>query len=392
MDAHPKGIRMYTPGDVTRYIFFPQHIDLVRKQMMHVINRRTDNWLLSTPDYLYDSVEYLERATDYPLLWSPAYSSKLMLKNIHHGKEIVQFIPNETFKEAYPKMVIRPLWVHRRRDKERGLSDEQLLKYMQHGLYIHGFDKNMQYLGACVNLRLPNQHACQEVSGDMFDKKTVGFWEYEIQDVAESMFNSYDCYCPLSRDKNWASTSLIQFARMANIKLHVKRGLVFDTGSTYLEKWAYAIWDARKSLQNESQFPDVIASSNAQASIKKYYIDMMGQFCSDFSEEYRHKEWNTMVVHEAIARQGYSLLTREEVRGNIVLVSNDAFYLLSSEPDPYKAYPTLLKYEHELRGYKSLGSCKLTDDIIDAFRDKTLKAIDIEPLLKMEMRVKHVTI
>jgi|SRR5215831_2294932 len=396
-DGHPKGIRMYIMGDTTRWLFFPEHIDLVRNERLGVRNRKIGNWCLPASEHLYNSVEYLERATEHALLWSPAYSSKMILRDMHHNIEIVPFLENDTFKRAYHKMVIRPVWIYRRRNGQRGLPEKWLpVNYNASNgdtVYAHGFDKNMQYLGACVSNKLPNENDCREVDSTEYDKHSVAFWQYEIEDVAGSMFNSYNLPCPLDLKRDWASTSVIHFALMSGIKMKIKRGLLFDRekAGRYLDNWAHLIWNARAQLRDTTQYPDTIAAKNATDSSKKYYIDMIGQFCADYSDEYMHREWNTMIVHQAIANQGFTILGRPELHDNVFLVVNDSFYVLSYEKDVYKAFPSLLKYEKELRGYKHIGTCVLSKTIEDMLEDRTVSPLDVEAHIKGSM-VKYATL
>lgn len=389
LDGHPKGLRMYYMGDTTRWLFFPAHMELVRAERKHQQNHGVATWFTPSYDNLYHSVEYLERATDNPFLWGPAYSSKMVLRNLHHGLDIFPFGGAEegTFKEAYPHMVIRPLWVHRNKNKKRGIPE----KWKVDGpvIYVHGLDKNLQYLGAATSLSLPNQVYGTDVAGSEYSRDSVGFWEYELLDVGGSMFNSYDCYCPLEKKRNWASTSVINFAMDAGIRLMVHRGYVFDksTCKRYLDEWAHLLYHAKVSLQDNTRYPDAIAVQNAKDSLRKYYVDMIGQFCAEYSDEYTHKDWNTFIVHEAISRQGYTLLYRQkELHGNILLVVNDSFYLLSYEADPYKAFPSLLKHEKELRGYKLIGTCKLTPDMQDIIADEHTAPAQVETFIKKEMQ------
>lgn len=381
---HPKGIKMYRKGEPTRYVFFPAHMDLTK-------GRKTDtpDWLIPSPDHLLHSVTYLEDVLGVPFLWSGGYTSRAILKDVHAKKDIIPFEVSEEWNDFHKRVVPRPLWSHKYRVNggvtgiTKGLEDYQ--KMYSHLL---GFDKNMQYLGACINLKLPigQPHL---VDGSMYSPKIQGLWEYEILGVAHSLFNSYGCYCPLSTKQNVAGTSVIELALKSGIKLAIKRGLVWNEEqlqNRLLDDWAYLIWNARKKLQNESKYPDTLANGNAQTTLKKLYIDMIGQFCNDYGDRYYQRAWNELVVQEAIARQGWTFLKRQkELTGKIALVANDAFYLLSHESDPHKAYPSLLTYEHELRGYKSIGVAPLKH-IAGSFTN--LKPLELEHLVKREMGIK----
>ena len=372
-DGRPSGLRIRD-----RYIFFPDHMEL-KKGL-------DKSWQLPTEDELINSVEYVQRASGQPLLWSPGYCAQEELREIHthhyQGPKIVPFVDTPLWKEVNRKIVNRPVWSKHLRNDKRGLTNEDKAKK-----YVHVFDKVGQYLGASASIVCPIGDYV-EVGGEMFSDKKVGFWQYTILDISKSPFNGYELYCPLSQKTNWASTNVLVFAQKSGIEIKIERGIVWERiiGKA-LEKWANKLFDDRKSLDDPQRYPSTIAARNAQATEKLKYIEMIGRFCvPGVAKEYYHPEWNRLTINQAIANQSYTILKRVRENGVYpVLVSTDSIYVLSDEKEPNKAYPGILDYDKQLRGYRHVGTCKLTEEIITAFETERLP-IKIETVIKRSVK------
>lgn len=383
VSIHPIGATLQRVNEPQVFIFFPQYMRVKRN---HKKDSITPDWNIPAHDHLYNTVSYLGIATQTPFIWSAAHSSRKLLTRIHEKNhiDVYPFLPyNVTrWEDAHKHMIARPLWSIRRRDGKQGL-----LEYMLQFKYVVGLDKNMQYLGACVNNKLP-KGPYVEVSGKAFNGQTPGFWEYEILDVSQSMFNSYECFCPLKIRGSWATTQLLNVALKSGMKLDIKRGLAYPQENMYtsdvLREWANILWSGRQALLNEYTFTDRLAASNAMETMKLFYIDFIGQLNNEYSGAYYHPDWNMFVIHQAIASQAWTFLVREEMlKGKIVLVANDAFYLLSNENTVEAAYPDLLRRWNTLAGYKPVGVAPLNDEIIHAF--ETMRPLDIESTIKRNM-------
>ncbi len=366
----PSGISLHNH---TKYIFFPAHGEYVHS------NRKDDKtWIIPSEDHLFNTVDYLERAIEHPFLWSPAKTGMLLLDELNNnGVRIEPFLPTDLWKdEIARKMIARPVWVRRGRDGKQGLTDAQ--KSLRYG-YV--FDKNAQFLGACVNLVLGSGRY-REATGEEFSLDKFGFWEYAIKDVSNSAFNGYGLYCPLSIHDTWCSTEVLKFASATGIQFEVKRGVYWpELAGRPLDKWAKRLWEARVFLESDKHLIDTIATHNGIGTIKKMYIDMIGQLSHPYAKRFYHKDWNRMITQKAIHNQGYSILKRwNEHRIKPVMVVNDSIFVLSNEKEPNKVYPGILNFQSELRGYKCLGRFVLTDEIISAF--ETQKPLEIEAIIK----------
>jgi hypothetical protein len=193
----------------------------------------------------------------------------------------------------------------------------------------------------------------------------------------------------MNKRESVASTSVLNFARQVGIRFEVTRGLVWEKphlAGRILEHWAKKIWEAYTALEYSGNYPDELAAQNARMSVKRFYLDTIGALCKEYSQEYYHRDWNSLIIQEAIARQGYSIMSRlaKGVDGNIVLVCNDQIYLVtddsSIESDMIASW---VEFRHMLKGYKYVGYAPMDDEIIQSFdRDSPMK---IEALIKGKM-------
>lgn len=374
-NTRPYGIRL----GYDTYIFFPAYGEYIRK------HRNVDNWDMATPQRLYNTVDYIERAIDHTFLWTPGATSIEVLREENQSLkwEIEPFIPTPLWNVAEKKMLARPMWQHRLPNGKRGLADEQ-----KNSAFLIGYDKNSQYLGACINLELGNGQPVELDDCFHWYEKHNAFWQYTLKDVYHSAFNGYGLYCPLSVRDTWASTELLEFAMRQGIEFTIERGLVWETSAGKpMEKWARRLWHGKQQLVEQIPNLEFLATCNAQDTVKKMYLDMIGRLCAEYSKEYYHKDWNRQIVHRAIANQGYTILKRvREQNIKPVLVVNDSFYILTNMNDPAAAYPGILDYSQELRGYKCIGVVPMNEEIVSAF--ETQKAMDLEATIKRNMKVK----
>jgi hypothetical protein len=398
----PSGLRWFTPGTTNKVqTDRPYCIALGSKSDNHLVmfpayahlkhsNKESEQiWDLPTPDTLLHSVQYTQRALNTTLKWTAGATGLQLLREINSksGPKITPML-FDRWGMVRSHTVSRPIWARRDVDsKLQGLSD-----VMCSHLFMLGGDKNAQFLGGCRGLRLPSGEPSEISNAQAImqlyqDEKIPSLWEYEVQDVSNTVFNSYDLYCPLSKRDNWASGELLRYCEQVGIKFQIKRGLAWkEHAGERLSAWAEKIWFGISGLRNHyDRFPDVIARANALSTLKRVYVEAIGRFNDWHSKEYYQRAWNTLIIHRAIKNQMASIASRLEASGVIPpLVVNDAFYITSDETDLNRAFPGILEHSTELRGYKQIGVCPLSDVIIHAFTDK--KPGQIESIIKQEMR------
>jgi len=332
-------------------------------------------WCCPEPENLLDTVNYLQEEYRVPIIWSPGHIGMDVLK-AEHQRDLVEITPlAEDQKTLFSESVARGCC------NSVAWANQANLK----GTHIYGFDKNAQFLGAAQSVELGNGafHKSRK-----FDPDVVGFWHFQVENH-RGPFNGMKLPRILDRDEGWAHTDLIRVALHCGTMLTVQGGYVWQKHDKYLERWAKSMWHHRMSLQSagEGQKQDV-ARSNAASTTKMIPNTAVGLFV-----RMGRPHWNHSIVHRAGANQAYSLARIYREFGILpCLVSKDAFYIASFEPDPAKVVPGLLEHKQEQRGYKLIGRCEITEEIIAAFGridDKKFGVPGIEGTIVRSMRQTH---
>lgn len=334
-------------------------------------------WYLPAPYILGLTINYLKREFGREILWGPGNLGMKELKAVHEKKgwQIENLVLTDPIENMLNQAVSRPVW-----RKWGGLSPDQAQM-----LFAHGFDKNSQFLGGAQSSKMGNGQP-EWVGPEAFDLGLTGFWEYRLVDIGDSVFDGYDLPCPLSVKASCASTQLLLAAKDFNIEFEILRGLVWAPEQTrkYLEEWAKNMRKYRTNLRNPEQYISEIARENAELTAKAAANNMMGRLAKPGSRELFRPDWNWLIVHQAIANQMHSFnKIQRDYNIKPVLVTTDSWWIVSDEPDPAKAIPDILKYQHEQRGYKHIGTARMTPEIVDAFATELPE--DINTLLKREV-------
>ncbi len=328
-------------------------------------------WSCPEPETLLNTVNYLQQEYEVPIMWSPGHIGMDVLK-----RDQVEITPlAEDQKTLFLESVARECcnsvsWAHLANLK---------------GTHIYGFDKNAQFLGAAQSVELGNGafHKSRK-----FDPDVTGFWYFHVENH-RGPFNGTKLPRILDRDEGWAHTDLIQVALHGGTMLTIQGGYVWQQHDKYLERWAKGMWRHRMSLTSAgAEHKDAIACSNAASTAKMIPNTVVGLFVRT-----GRSHWNHSIVHRAIANQAYSLARiYREFSILPCLVSKDAFYIASFETDSTKVVPGLLGHKLEQRGYKLIGQCEITEEIIAAFgalHDKKFGVPGIEGTIVRSMRQTH---
>jgi hypothetical protein len=247
-----------------------------------------------------------------------------------------------------------------------GLNDEQ--KQMA---WLVGGDKNGQYVGGTRNLFLGNGPYVR-VKPDRFDGKTPGLWYVEVTSVRNSIFDSYQAFCPWVAPRMWLSTDLLVAARDAGIQFNVLEGVIWPQYDKYMNQWGKDIWDHRAAFYDEERFPNAVARGNAAGTSKQIGNSFIGlvakpQTVAGRGMIYR-PDWNVLIIHKAIANLIYSLKSRYEKYRMlpVLLARGDTQWFVSDKP----VIPGLFDHEREQRGWKPIGKpVPMTDEIIAMFAE-----------------------
>lgn len=350
--------------DTDRYFMFPGNREWKVPQ-----GKDRGVWNVKTPDELLQTVGLLEARYHVPVLWNPGRVGWECLTSALRKRDTVVNPLDEAQREEFESMgrqIIQPLgYANLNQDRE----------------YVHGFDKNAQFLGATQGVELGSGPYSYEVE---FQPKSCGLWMYRLGGI--------DKFFPGIPGEGIASTDLLVALEMAGYQPTVTGGIVWGEHKRYLNQWAIDMWNRRAYFNdladvaekqgNEGQ---IRIYNNCASTAKMIPNSMIGVLVR---KGYPH--WNRLIVHRAMANQLHTILKVERDTGNRpVLVSRDSLYYVSGNPNPYKAFPGLLEYEHEQRGYKLIGTCKLDKEIRHAFtrvHDRRFGVGGIEGVIKRRMQ------
>lgn len=348
--------------DSDRYFMFPGNREWKVPQ-----GKDRGVWNVQTPQELLQTVELLESKYKVPILWNPGHVGWEYFKSLAGSRSEPGDPLDEAQREEFESMgkqIIQPLGY-------AGLN--------QDGAYIHGFDKNAQFLGAAQSVELGSGPYSYETE---FQPELCGLWGYSLGNEAK--------YFPGIAGTGIASTDLIVALQLAGYQPMVTEGIVWGTHKRYLNRWAIDMWDNRAYFNDLANLADVYEQAciftNCASTAKMVPNSMIGVLVR---KGYPH--WNRLIVHRAMANQLYTIMKVErETSYKPVLVSRDSLYYVSDNANPYhSAFSGLLEYEHEQRGYKLIGTCKLTDEIKHAFtrvHDRRFGVGGIEGVIKREMQ------
>jgi hypothetical protein len=334
------------------FLAFPEHEDW---------RDSAKTWECPDGQTLLDTVNYIEQ--EIPCGWSPQNMGKNALRHIYErrGWKIEETILTDSLKKVLNRSVQRPTWV-----RDKGLTDEQ--KGMR---WIVGADKNGQYVGGTRNLVLGNGQYTR-VAAERFDGKRPGLWYAQVTSVRESLFNSYDLFCPWTAAKQWFSTDLLVAAQGVGIKFDILEGIVWEQSGKYMDQWGKEIWERRAAYRDIERFPNEIARLNAAGTVKQVGNSFIGlvakpQTVAGKGMIYR-PDWNTLIIHKAIANLMYSLKSRYDKHGvlPVLLARGDTQWIVTDSPD----VPTLFDHQSEQRGWKPIGKpVAMSDEIIMMFAE-----------------------
>lgn len=374
-DGQPSTLRIHRRGDSDRYIIFPQH-----QECAIPAPGLKGQWELPDPQTLYTTVSYLEQEYDIPILWSGGKIGEELLRRSHlHIKKPIQPLPTGLgyqWDVVQRNSMDRLVW-------KTYMLDALLLMFVSGEIHVVGVDKNGQYLGASNGAILGNGGF---IPSSHFIPKSAGFWQYKIKSIANTDFNGKLLPCPLDVKRHYASTALIEAAHEVGVDFDIIEGIVWPEKGRYLKDWTKECWKHRIAFRNGVSYPDEIAARNAERSAKLYPNSMVGRFMNDYSEEYFHPDWQIGIIHQAIANQVYTLARLNRVFGIVpILVNKDAIYFLCNDVDVFLERTGLVQHNQELRGYKLIGHCRLTDEIKGLF-SKRMHIWDIETEIKRAMK------
>lgn len=308
------------------------------------------------------AIHYLERALGMKLHHNAAIAGRQIIEDTNSTRQ-------------------RPMWT---REIEFDLSrlDETIgydLAY-QRGLdplhvpnsYLHSWDKNSAYLGACSSVYLGSGEPVYMNSASTFetlyDGKRPGYWRIEVRDSLAAIIN------PLFDGQEWVTTPLLKLLLDLGVSLRVTEAYVWQEYHRALDGYAEKLWSARVSLRrDEEMYPHKAGRALAAYSIKRIATCGVGILANPDAAKYSRRwyrpDWRATVVEEAKARVYYKLLqvVRETGYHPLAVLTDEVYYLLP-EANPRTIFGNYYNHAEDLGGWKSGVSVPATYGVLNCFK------------------------
>lgn len=303
----------------TIQIFFPEHDPRWRLEK------------LSAEDILM-AIHTAQNALGLEFQWSPGKTAQILMERMLTGQRATWGRP-ATFPKGCPVEVVA------KNGQKKRLTD--LGKFdTSKPLYLHIYDKNSMYLGACTSAKL-GAGSPIHVKGPTFDASMPGIWR--VSGV-------------------WRWTPELEFLVKCGYVAAdgIDEAWIWEESHQSLRAWAEQIWRGIQ-LCGENRA--------ARGLLKSVYTIGLGWLNVPSNERWYRPDWWSMIVSGAKAKMQYKMASLEAWGFEWVWWDTDEIGFLSNEPDPRKAVPHILSREGELGGFKIKYSIICDDLLLHALSD-----------------------
>lgn|SRR5512146_269439 len=260
--------------------------------------------------------------------------------------------------------------------------------------YIHTYDKNSMYLGACGGAVLGSGTPSYFPPGSAKtpNLKLPGLWRCKI-DTNQSRYNGVDMPLLLAKGQEWLTTPLLTACLDLGYAVEVIEGYEWNEHHRMLEQWASHVWNTRQSFNPASpqcdvkRYPHSAGRALAYDASKRVATTSMGLFASlevlnHDKSDHRPDYWDT-VIELAKVRMLANIRQIERAAypdTTLIGVYTDCLFYLSPVANSYDAIPLLftdkkeqsIKREQRLGGYKvKYPPIAVTDKLVESINQAT---------------------
>ncbi len=302
---------------------------------------------IEEPGRLLSALNALQEALEIDLKWSPGHVARdLMIKANEGKREMWVRAPNmlpeimsdahymaKDLREKIPSEVWGPCW---------GAPEREL--------YLHIFDKNSMYLGACTGVNLGEGQPTLQKNIN-FNAKLPGLWHILMDENQDQ----------------WVWTPELEYM-LREKDYPIIEAWVWPIYHQTLRSWAETLWAARQSLKERN--------ADAYGAIKNIATQGLGWLAhkptkGDGMQWYR-PDWWSMIVSAARAKMLYKIRQLEQTYGHPPIWCNvDEIGVISTVADASEAFPAMLTHPDGLGGFKLKSSILITDEVVQLFSSET---------------------
>ena len=310
------------------------------------------SWDVKHPLDILATIDYLTTLLGVDVQWSPGHIGTTVLKKMYSSTDRLKSYVRKAdinLKELpYNKAA---------RDVLFGVP----LTMDMVGQWVHHYDKNSAYLGACRSV-MNGAGTPQHIIGNIEPEK-VGIYRVSYQ-VNASLFNGVTL--PLIIKGEWVTRDVLKFALSKGYDVLVHEAYVYEESHRVLDKWAVLLWDSRTSLKTSSpDFPYEQARENAYHTIKEIALISVGKLASHWESEFMRPDWWADVVGMSRVHM-LAHLEKYKTLYNVtpLLVYSDGVWYTSDNGNIETAFPDILSRKGQLGGYKDVYSVQITEEMV----------------------------
>jgi hypothetical protein len=281
------------------------------------------------------ALAYFQRATGWTVQRSPGATGMRIVQETHEGPRTPMLVaPSALPEDAIFAVESRLSW-HR-----PPTTEERQRKY------LHGYDKNCQYLGAMSSLELGTGDA-EERSGAaaVFDRTLPGLWRARVTLEPQPLLPER---IPDAGTWSWYTADMLVYAQECGATVDVERAYVWPRRARYLRPFYETLRPAVLALgQDGEQFPEPLAARLARQAIKDVYTATYGWLAFERRRarepRFYRPDWTAMIRLKARTNL-LRTLDKCAAEGRYpVAMGMDCVYFLSDEPDPEAARPAAIR-------------------------------------------------
>jgi hypothetical protein len=234
--------------------------------------------------------------------------------------------------------------------------------------YLHKYTHFSHVLEACLAVQLGSGEPQYSSTGRACNGVRPGIWHITTE-LAGSVFDGKRL--PHAVDGEWMSTPQVNCCRDIGYQVHIQEGYYWPEMCEPLKRWATTLWQAASHLHTHPErYQHAQGRANASHTIQ-LLVRLGGEI---LPKEQAAGGWHRPDWWVQISGRSRALLFAHLVglvrKGTMpVLVSGDALWVVSDDPNPLTAVPGLV-IPHRWRGY-SVGyevPLPLSREVREVFR------------------------
>ncbi len=213
--------------------------------------------------------------------------------------------------------------------------------------YLHKYKHISPYLEACTTVRLGMGAPKFSATGRDYDGIRPGIWRVDVEQ-AGSIFDGKKL--PYFLDGKWISTPQVKCCEDIGYRVYVREGYYWTQSYEPLKQWGKTLWQAGERLYSQGYHHEY-GKANAFHTIKllaQLGVAILAKEKNDGG--WARPDWWVQIVgrSRAILFNHLASFARKGIMP--VLVNQDAFWVVSDDPNPLTTVPWL-KDTHRWRGY-----------------------------------------